>query len=312
MPEDGWWRSLPNGKRVSALGFGCSSLWAKASFDEARAQDVLEVARDSGINHFDTAPSYGAGCGERRLGAFLRRYGADAHVVSTKIGTNLVDGRVVRGFDRALVEKSFLGSLERLGVERVDALYLHGPSRDELTDGLFRWLEDQKRAGRVAFTGMESGDPAMFDGMTSSPLDVAMVHYNVADPSTGPMIERLRAAGKVIVSGTVLAQGKFSLQTFLPTDRNKLWYLLRQLKNDPKLWLNGPRLARRLARVDRSPHAVAIGFVTGNAAITSGLFGSTDPAHVRANAEAGRSPLDAVTRRLLGADAAMTGVSGRS
>ncbi len=65
-------KALPNGKPVSALGFGCSSIWAKPSFSEQAARTILEVAVESGINHFDTSPSYGSGEGERRLADFLR------------------------------------------------------------------------------------------------------------------------------------------------------------------------------------------------------------------------------------------------
>ncbi|WP_375402473.1 aldo/keto reductase [uncultured Sphingomonas sp.] len=296
----GWWRALPDGKPVSALGFGCSSLWAKPGFDEGRAQGVLAAAGEGGINHFDTAPSYGGGTGERRLGEYLRGRDASRFVVSTKVGSNLIDGAVVRGFDPVLAERSFTGSLERLGLERVDILYLHGPARSDLTDALFGWLDRLKAQGRIGLSGMESGDPALFDGFERSPLDVAMLHYNVGDPSTGARIAALAAAGKTVMSGTVLAQGKFALRTFLPRDRRSLWYLLRQAKNDPWFWWRGPRLARALAATGRTPHDAAIGFVVGHPAITSGLFGSTDPGHVLANAAAGHHPLDARARSALG------------
>lgn len=299
MTAPGWWRNLPDGKRVSALGFGCSSLWAKPDFDEDRAQQVLTAAAAGGINHFDTAPSYGAGHGERRLGLFLKGRDPDTTVVSTKVGTNLVDGQVVRGFDRALIERSFADSLRRLGVERVDILYLHGPQPGDLTDDLFRFVEEQKATGRIGLAGMESQTPALFEHIFDAPIEVAMPHYNVGDPSTGPLIERLAAAGKLVISGTTMAQGKFDLRTFLPTSRRSLWYLLRMAKNDPLFWLHGPALARRLARLERSPHDAAIGFVIGNPAITSGLFGSTSPAHVSANANAGHAPLNAADRQFL-------------
>lgn len=305
MPDRGWWRRLPDGKRVSALGFGCSSLWAKPDFDEGAAQAVLDAALDGEINHFDTAPSYGAGHGERRLGEMIARRGADDLVVSTKVGTNLVDGRVVRGFDRATVERSFAGSLRRLGLERVDMLYLHGPAPEQLTDDLFRFLDDQKAAGRIGFAGLESGDPRSFDGLAAMPIDVAMLHYHVGDTSTASRIEALAAAGKTIISGTVLGQAKFDWRTFLPTSRGALWYLLRMAKNDPLFWLHGPALARRLAHVGGSPHATAIGFVAGHPLITSSLFGSTKPAHVAANAKAGHHPLDEEARTFL-----MTGGRG--
>jgi D-threo-aldose 1-dehydrogenase len=294
-----WMRRLPNGKPISALGFGCSSLWAKPGFGEERAQDVLEAARDGGINHFDTAPSYGAGHGERRLGAFLARHGAEDFVVSTKIGGNLIDGQVVRSFDLATVRKSFEGSLQRLGVERVDMLYLHGPQEAELTDELLRFLEDEKARGRIGYSGMESGNLALFRRMPGTPLDVAMLHYNAVDQSAEPLIQALVAAGKTIVSGTSLAQAKFAFGTFVPRGRNSLWYALRMAKNDPFFWLRGPGAARRLKQLRPSAAAAAIGFVTAHPLITSGLFGSSSPDHVAANAEAGHHPLTPAERQTL-------------
>lgn len=296
----GWWRRLPNGKAISALGFGCSSLWAKPEFGDDAAAGVLDAAVAGEINHFDTAPSYGAGTGERRLGAFLRERGRDRFAVSTKVGTNLIDGEVARGFDVGAMRRSLEGSLNRLGVEQVDVLYLHGPSRADLTDELWRFLEEARASGKAALTGMESPDLHVFEGFEASPLDVAMIHYNVANTRAARRIAAIAAAGKTVVSGTVLGQATFSAATFLPTSRAALWYLARAAKNDPLFWWRGPRLARRLRATGRDPHDAAIGFVTGNPAITSGLFGTTRPAHARSNALAGHDPLDASTRAALG------------
>ena len=68
-PQRRWWRSLPDGKRISALGFGCSSLWARPRFAEEDAAAILDTLWTEEVNHFDTGPSYGNGLGERRLGA---------------------------------------------------------------------------------------------------------------------------------------------------------------------------------------------------------------------------------------------------
>ena len=292
----GWMRCLPDGKPISALGFGCSSLWAKPDFAEKRAQEILDVAAGEGINHFDTAPSYGKGLAEERLGRFLIGRRADEFVISTKIGSNLVDGEVVRGFDRNLVTRSFEQSLLRLGVERVDVLYLHGPEVSQLTDELLRFLEDEKTRGRIGFSGMESPDLSSFATFAGLPIDIAMLHYNAVDPSADRLIEELTGRGKIIISGTSLAQGKFDWSTFLPTSKARTWYLLRMLKNDPLFWSRGPAVARRLATLRDNAHAAAIAFVTGHPLVTSGLFGSSNAQHVAANARAGHHPLTEAER----------------
>jgi aryl-alcohol dehydrogenase-like predicted oxidoreductase len=286
-----WMRQLPNGKPISALGFGCSSLWAKPGYDEDDAQAVLQAAVDGGINHFDTASSYGPGHGERRLGTFLSGRNPDDFVISTKVGGNFLDGTIQRGFDTALISRSFGESLNRLGLDRVDILYLHGPQESDLTDELMRFFEDEKARGRISYCGLESPHLGIFEKLPSLPIDVAMLHYNAVDQSAETLIQTLCAAGKFIISGTSLAQAKFAFGTFVPTSKHSIWYLLRMIKNDPLFFLQKRTMAQQLSQMRDSPHAAAIGFVTGHPLITSSLFGSSSVAHVAGNAKAGHNPL---------------------
>ena len=117
---------------------------------EDAAQAVLEEAWSLGIRHFDTAPHYGLGLSERRLGAFLRTKPRDEFTVSTKIGRMLVpspelagrlddDGfavpatvRRVWDFSTDAVRRSLGESLERLGLDGVDTLYIHDPERSDV------------------------------------------------------------------------------------------------------------------------------------------------------------------------------------
>lgn len=128
------------------LAFGAATvgnLYRQVS--DERAWATLEAAWDAGIRHFDTAPHYGIGLSERRLGAFLATKPRDAFVLSTKAGRLLepVDEVVgddmahdfavprthVRRYDASAdgIRRSLDASLERLGLDRVDILYLHDP-----------------------------------------------------------------------------------------------------------------------------------------------------------------------------------------
>ena len=62
-----------------------------SAVDEATAHDTLQAAWDLGVRRFDTAPHYGAGLSERRLGAFLQNLPRDSFILSTKVGRLLVD-----------------------------------------------------------------------------------------------------------------------------------------------------------------------------------------------------------------------------
>ncbi|NYF09949.1 D-threo-aldose 1-dehydrogenase [Leifsonia sp. AK011] len=112
---------------------------------DADTAAAVDAAWDGGVRYFDTAPHYGLGLGEKRLGAGLRDRPRDEYVISTKVGRLLVptpenagqlddDGFVVPAeyrrqwdFSRDGILRSVEESLGRLGLDRVDVLYLHDP-----------------------------------------------------------------------------------------------------------------------------------------------------------------------------------------
>ena len=130
---------------ISRLGFGCASIGGLfTAVPDADANTVLEHAWDLGIRYFDTAPYYGYGLAERRLGALLRQQPRDSYVLSTKVGRLLRPGtpeqlaepseylgvnddRPVFDFSGDGIRRSIDESLERLGVGRIDIVFLHDP-----------------------------------------------------------------------------------------------------------------------------------------------------------------------------------------
>ncbi|WP_410821086.1 aldo/keto reductase [Micromonospora sp. 050-3] len=141
-------RALPRRPqlRLTELGFGAAqggNLY-RTTTDEEFASAV-DAAWEAGVRYFDTAPHYGLGLSERRLGAALRQRPRDEYVVSTKVGRLLVpspddahlrdsDGfdvpathRRVWDFSRDGVLRSIEASLERTGLDRIDVVYLHDP-----------------------------------------------------------------------------------------------------------------------------------------------------------------------------------------
>ena len=291
-PQRRWWRSLPDGKRISALGFGCSSLWARPSFAEADAAAILDTLWAGEVNHFDTGPSYGAGLGERRLGAWLRDKPLSEIAVATKVGTNLIDGAIVRSFEPDAMETSFHDSLARLGIERVDVLYLHGPTVEDLTPAVFALFDRLKRDGRIGLSGVNSFDSRVLEAAAATPLDVAMLQYNAGDFRNERAMEKLAAAGKAVMSGTALARARFDPSRFITRTRAQAWYLARMLRHDPLFAFKGLRLRRRLAATGKPPAEAALQFAAGHPLILSNLFGTASVEHARANARAGHGFLD--------------------
>jgi D-threo-aldose 1-dehydrogenase len=139
-------RSVAGDLALTEIGLGAAQFGNlnRATTDEASTAAV-DRAWDAGIRYFDTAPHYGLGLSERRLGAALAGRPRDEYVLSTKVGRLLVphpdgagrtddEGFVVPAttrrqwdFTRDGVLRSVEESLVRLGLDRIDVAYLHDP-----------------------------------------------------------------------------------------------------------------------------------------------------------------------------------------
>ena len=147
-------RTLPGGLALTELGLGTSqlgNLYHETTEDEAAA--AVTTAWDGGIRYFDTAPHYGVGLSERRLGRLLTAYPRDDFVLSTKVGRLLTPHPGAQGTDtegfavprtwqrawdlsRDGIRRSIEDSLQRLGLDRIDIAYLHDP--DDFVDDALR------------------------------------------------------------------------------------------------------------------------------------------------------------------------------
>ena len=131
--------------RLPSLGLGAAPLGNlfRAIGDEAAAA-AIDTAWSAGIRYFDTAPHYGLGLSERRLGRALAGRPREDYVLSTKVGRLLrpqeaggrmddegyvvpADFRRVRDYSRDGIRRSIEESLTRLGLDRIDIAYLHDP-----------------------------------------------------------------------------------------------------------------------------------------------------------------------------------------
>lgn len=131
---------------LTEIGFGGSQIGnLYREVDDASARAAVDAAWDAGVRYFDTAPHYGLGLSERRLGDALRDRSRDEYVLSTKVGRLLVEnpdgaGRRDDGgfavpatlrrhwdFSRDGVLRSVEASIDRLGLDRIDIAYLHDP-----------------------------------------------------------------------------------------------------------------------------------------------------------------------------------------
>lgn len=121
---------------LTQFGLGTAplgGLFADVAADAARA--TIDGAWDAGVRFFDTAPLYGSGLAEERLGEALTARPRDAYVVSTKVGRVLVGEPPTPVFDFGAdaVRRSLTESLRRLRLERADIVLVHDPE-DHLDD----------------------------------------------------------------------------------------------------------------------------------------------------------------------------------
>ena len=148
-------RRLPGGGdlELTELGFGGAQIGnLYRATGEEEAADAVRAAWEAGIRYFDTAPHYGLGLSERRLGAVLRTFPREDVVLSTKVGRLLeptgrsdqpdpegfavpATTRRVRDYSRDGVLRSIDASLERLGLDRIDIVLIHDPD-DHLPQAL--------------------------------------------------------------------------------------------------------------------------------------------------------------------------------
>ncbi|NNF35300.1 MAG: aldo/keto reductase [Saprospiraceae bacterium] len=141
---------------VSEIGFGGWQLGINSGWKGMSEQDAIDLVRhalDAGVNFFDTAPNYGYGTGEIRLGKGLKGVDREKIVVNTKFGhTNEGD----TNFDANYIRTSLEGSLKRLQMDYVDSLIIHNPPFEYLdgnNNNHYEILENLKEEGKIKAYG---------------------------------------------------------------------------------------------------------------------------------------------------------------
>lgn len=291
---------------VPALGYGAANvgnLFRPLSDDESWA--ILEAAWDSGIRYYDTAPHYGLGLSERRLGAFLQTKPREEYVLSTKVGRLLRpnpdhDGGLdtandfhvpddlqrVWDFSDDGIRASLDESRERLGIERIDLVYLHDPERHDLDLALAEALpalEQLRSDGQVSAIGIGSMvSDALAASVRSTDLDLIMVagRYTLLEqPAAAEVLPACRETGTGIVAASVFNSGLLASSE----PRRDGRYEYGQLPDE--LWERLLRIARVCADHAVPLPAAAIQFPLQSDVVRSVVVGGSRPAQLRQNAE---------------------------
>jgi D-threo-aldose 1-dehydrogenase len=241
-------RLLPcGGARLTSLGLGTAALaglYVPAT--EAQARATLQTAWDAGLRYFDTAPYYGHTLSEHRVGAFLREQPRDDFVLSSKVGRLLFPDASVKPMDNGWahplpfrpcfdysydgVMHSFEDSLQRLGLERIDLLYVHDIGRRTHGDdharhwtaltrgGGFRALEDLRDSGLIRAFGLGVNEAEVVHASlqeTRPDCTLLAGRYTLLEQDSLPLLDECARCAQAIViggpfnSGLLAGNGKF-------------------------------------------------------------------------------------------------------
>ncbi|MSS70732.1 MAG: aldo/keto reductase [Candidatus Latescibacteria bacterium] len=304
---------------VTELGFGGAPLGELFEpVSEEEGQRTLQAAWDAGVRYFDTAPFYGFGKSEHRIGRFLRGQPRREFVLSTKVGRVFQATRDLDRFDRGSwvgglpfefafdysydgIMRSYEDSLQRLGLHAADLLLIHDLDRvchatDErvnaymtqiLTSG-WRALDELRSSGQIRGVGAGLNLP----GMIPRFLDhVAMDFFIVAMPYTlldqkvlDAEFPRCVEQGVGVVIGSVFASGVLATG---PVEGARYAYGLAPAEVLEK--------TRRIEAVCRRRHvplpAAALQFPLAHPAVAAVIPGAFKPEHVQSNAQLLRHPI---------------------
>src|SRR5882672_916810 len=209
---------------LGRLGLGSAPLGGLYdAVDDETARAVVERAWELGIRYFDTAPYYGSGNSERRLGAVLRERPREQFVLSTKVGRLLRPGEsgwpgappleAYFDFSYDATLRSLEQSLQRLGLDRVDVALVHDPDDhyDEALAGAYRALARLRDEGDVRAIGVGMNQTTLlcrFAREADPDCFLVAGRYTLLDRSAGEQLLPLcHERGIAVVAGGVFNSG---------------------------------------------------------------------------------------------------------
>lgn len=282
---------------------------------ESEAQAVLDVAWNEGVRHFDTAPFYGFGLSEHRFGEALRHRPRDAFMLSTKVGrmldpiTGSAPAEERSGFVGGLpfdarfdysadaTRRSIEDSLQRLGLSRIDVVYIHdvgedthGPDWrarfDEAMAGAAPALTRLREEGviRAWGLGVNRVEPCLLALEQADPdIFLAAGRYTLLDTSSlDTLLPRCEARGVSVVIGGPYNSG-------LLTGGNTYDYV----QAPPALIARRDAIAALCDRHGIDLRAAALQFCTAHPVVAAAIPGARSVAEMRQNVTLMMAPIPA-------------------
>ena len=293
---------------VTEVGFGGASLGnLYRETTDAEAQGAVAAAWDEGIRAFDTAPHYGLGLSERRLGEALSSFPRDEFQVSTKVGRLLVPNPNPSGVDEGFavpddfirewnfsrdgVRRSLDSSLSRLGIDRIDTVFVHDP--DAAYPGAAREgleaLAELKAEGVISAVGVGTNESdGLAELLADGLIDVVMLagRYTLLEQGAlDTVLDPALAVGASVIAVAVYNSG------LLAAPRPPADAMYDYQPAPPELLARANLLADACERHGVTLPEAALAFPLRHPAVVAVALGMRTPTQVRQNVERFRADI---------------------
>jgi aryl-alcohol dehydrogenase-like predicted oxidoreductase len=283
--------------RVSEIGFGSWAIGGSGygPTQDDESLDALQAARDSGVNFFDTADTYGQGHSEEVLARFFKNWPRVDFVVATKAGWDFYHGGSKKNFDPDYLAFACEQSLKRLELEFIDLYQLHNPSLELIQSGeAVGALAKLKEQGKVRFIGLsvhkeEEALAAIEDGRA----DTLQVMFNLLDQRMAKTIFAKAAENKIgiivrepLACGLLTGKYVSADHEFHKEDHRRRWTREKKELDLRKI----ERLKPILSTARLTFAQAALEFVLDHGAVSTVIPGAKSRAQILENVKASEEP----------------------
>lgn len=279
-----------NSLQVTNLGFGTAPIGNVNAVSAADAEATIQHAYEKGIRLFDTAPLYGRGESELRLGRVLKGVPRNSYIISTKIGRVFNADRSAFVYDYSYdgVMRSLDGSLQRLETDHVEIVLVHDPDADtvdhekDALDGAFPALQELRRQGVIKAIGAGMNQWQMeqrFAQQADPDVFLLAGRYTLLEQTSLGFLKLCKEKGIGIFLGGVYNSGILATG---PKETAQYNYA-----NAPAAVLEKARKINAICERHGVPlNRAALHFARAHPTITSLVVGAIKPAEVEANVAA--------------------------
>ena len=278
---------------VSEIGLGAWQLGENAGWESMSEKEAIDLVKNSiewGVNFFDTAPNYGLGTSEIRLGKALKGTDRDTIVINTKFGHN-ASGEL--NYSSDAIRESLEGSLQRLQVEYIDSFIIHSPPF-EILDGTrndhYDILEALKGEGKIRAYGASVDTPEEMELlMNTTSGKVIEAYFNILHQETATAFPLAKEKGVGIIAKIPLdsgwLSGKYDHESTF-TDIRERW-----TREDIQTRAEVIQKLKQLIGDDKDLAQTAIAFCAAYDAVSTVIPGNKNLSQLKSNVDSVKEPL---------------------